>query len=134
MFHIDFAYLMGNKTYFGSVPRETQPFTFPPSYLDLLGGVESRYYAQFLELSARAFNSVRKYHVFLTTVCMVALAAQTPHMRSNRDLHVLRDALAPALSESEAASHWMTLVQKALASTRQQLNDAAHNLVQMMKK
>jgi hypothetical protein len=125
---------MGNKTYFGSVSRETQPFTFPPSYLDVLGGVESPYYAQYLDLSSRAFNCARRYHVFLTTACMAGLATQTPHMRSNRDLFSLRDALAANLSDDEARSLWVRLVQDALSSTRQQLNDAAHNLVQMMKK
>jgi phosphatidylinositol-4,5-bisphosphate 3-kinase len=134
IFHIDFGYLMGNKTYFGGINRETQPFTFTPAMLEVLGGKDSRHYREFCDICVSSFNEVRKWHVFLTGICMLVLGSNLPHLKRIDDVYHLRDALAIGYDDAQAETLWMREMGVALNTTRTQLNDAAHNLVQKFKK
>ncbi len=135
IFHIDFAYLMGCKTTIFGIARETQPFTFTPSYLEVLGGsLASENGQRFVDLSTRAFLAARKHHYLLSAACIVGLAQESPNLKSSKDLNWILNAFALDKTEAQAAEMWKKLIEKALSSTRQQLNDMAHNLVQKMKK
>ena len=99
-----------------------------------MGGFSGSDYARFVDLSSKAFNVARKHHILLSTCCLIALSNETPHLRSSKDLYWIRDALCVEKTDAQAVEHWKSLLEKALSSTRQQLNDVAHNLVQKMKK
>lgn len=134
IFHIDFAYLMGNKTYFAGVNREPQPFTFSAAHLEALGGKNGQNFAKFRKMSADCFNAARKSHVFLCGVCMLAAGRKMPHLNKIDDVYSLRDALVIEMTDQDAEKYWYNLMDTALNTTRIQLNDAAHNLVQKWKK
>lgn len=56
--HIDFGFILSNSP--GSVGFEAAPFKLSIEYLDVLGGVESRYFKLFQRLCKECFLSLRK--------------------------------------------------------------------------
>lgn len=62
LFHIDYGYILGND------PKPLGPeIKLTSQMMDVMGGKNSIYYSQFLELSQRIYNCIRKYtNVFIT--------------------------------------------------------------------
>ncbi|OWB75995.1 hypothetical protein B5S32_g142 [[Candida] boidinii] len=57
--HIDFGFLLSNSP--GSVGFEAAPFKLTMEYIELLGGLDSPYFARFKELTKDAFKALRKH-------------------------------------------------------------------------
>lgn len=55
--HIDFGFLLSNSP--GSVGFEAAPFKLTVEYVELLGGVDSEIYSQFVHLCKQCFKSLR---------------------------------------------------------------------------
>lgn len=134
IFHIDFAYMMGNKTTFAGIKREVQPFTLTPAMVEVMGGRDSKEFAVFKELVTALYLSVRRHHVLLTGVAMSCLSSKMVHLGCIEDVYYMRDSLAPQLDDTQAKRAFEKKIQEALDAKRTVMNDAVHNLVADMKR
>ncbi|KXN66589.1 kinase-like protein, partial [Conidiobolus coronatus NRRL 28638] len=57
--HIDFGFMLSNSP--GSVGFEMAPFKMTQEYLDILGGINSTKYKQFVKLMKAGFKALRKH-------------------------------------------------------------------------
>ena len=82
LFHVDFGHFLGNvKTKFG-VKRETAPFSLTPDIARVMGGPRSYGWIQFVQLSCRAYNSLRRRHRALLTLFEMMLGAGLPNLNA----------------------------------------------------
>jgi phosphatidylinositol-4,5-bisphosphate 3-kinase len=125
-FHIDFGRFLGNSEKFAGVSRDRAPFVFTPEFLFAMGGAESPHYKQFVELSCKAFNVVRKNaNVFINLFAMM-LQTGIPELRKEDDINYLRDAFALELSEDEAAKRFEELIDQSVKTKAVQWNNFIH--------
>lgn len=124
LFHIDFALILGHD--YG--PAASSPFTLTPLFAEVFGGAKSPMYARFCALATRAYMCARRQHALITTIFMLAMQCQLPHLSKVEDLHPLHRALAPQLSDEEAAARFRRKLEAALHHKGVQVNDAMHNM------
>lgn len=128
LFHVDFGHFLGNfKTKFG-VRRETAPFALTSDFARVMGGPRSYSWIQFVQLSCRAYNSLRSRSRVLLTLFEMMLGAGLPNLNAPGDLAYMKEALAVGLSDAEAAERFTRLIHESLGTTRTRINNALHML------
>jgi phosphatidylinositol 4-kinase len=129
--HIDFGFLLSNTP--GRFGFEAAPFKLTQEYVDLMGGLESEYFAQFRSLLRDAFKAVRRHAEDIimlvemmsrdsTLPCFSAGAATSLQLRQRFQLH-LSDPEVDQFVES-------VLIQKSYGSMYTRLYDQFQLLTQ----
>lgn len=124
LFHIDFALFLGND--YG--PAASAPFTLTPLMQEVLGAQ----WARFCDTLVAAYLAVRRHHVWLTGLLLLAASCRMPHLHSIESVLFLRDVLAPHLTRDEAAAGFRRRIHEAANHKGVRINDAMHNAHQAM--
>lgn len=128
MFHIDFAHFLGNVLKFGPIVRDKAPFVLTPEMVYIMGGRESQQFQLFIRLCCRAYNIVRKHCSVFVNLFSMMISCGIPQLSSKSDLNHLVKAMAPEMTEEEAAKNFTSLIYKSLDTKTTQLNFAVHIL------
>ncbi|GEQ66927.1 hypothetical protein JCM33374_g590 [Metschnikowia sp. JCM 33374] len=64
--HIDFGFILSNSP--GSVGFEAAPFKLTAEYIEVLGGLQSRFFRLFVDLCKECFLSLREQHIHLVNL------------------------------------------------------------------
>jgi phosphatidylinositol kinase/protein kinase (PI-3 family) len=128
VFHIDFAYFLGNFLSFAGIQRETTPFLLPPEFMYVLGGPTGASYLEFVRISHRAYLAVRRRADRLLTMFTMMMSVGLPQLSRWEHIYFLRNTLCLDESEARAASHFDSLIRKSQKNTRVLINNAVHIL------
>uniref|UniRef100_A0A7S4L9J6 PI3K/PI4K catalytic domain-containing protein n=1 Tax=Paramoeba aestuarina TaxID=180227 RepID=A0A7S4L9J6_9EUKA len=128
IFHIDFSRMMGDVMKFAGVERETTPFVLTPDFVEVMGGVKSDGFAQFIKLCCKAYNVVRKHTKLFISLFSIMLETGIPRLQSGKDLRYLRTALQVGKTNLEAEKHFERLIHQSFDNVRARLNFAVHIL------
>lgn len=122
--HIDFGFLLSNSP--GSVGFEAAPFKLTMEYVEVMGGLQSSYFAQFKELCKECFLALREEseHV-VNMVELMQKDSSLPCFNNGVNTSVLlRQRLQLGLSEDEARDFVeFSLIGKSLGSMYTRLYD-----------
>ena len=129
LFHIDFAYFLGNMMTFMKFKRERAPFVFTPEFLYVMGGQNSENFAKFVEICGTAYNIIRKNASTFITLFKMMVNTGIPQLRSSSDIAFLLDRFALHLSDEEASAQFKQLILTSLSTKTTQFNFFIHNLV-----
>jgi len=129
LFHIDFGHFLGHfKKKFG-VNRERAPFVFTPAMAFVMGGRDSPQFKRFVDISCKAYNTLRKHANMFINLFAMMLATGIPELESESDINYLRKTFEVDLTDEEAAEKFTQLIYKSLDTKATQVNDYIHNLV-----
>jgi len=128
MFHIDFGHFLGNIMKFGIYNRESAPFVLTPSFVHVMGDEEGKDFAQFTELSTRAYMIVRQHSYLFINLFSMMISTGIPQLRSVADIFYLRTAFSLQGTNLEAENKWRALLTESLRTKTTQINFFLHNL------
>ena len=129
LFHIDFGHFLGNfKTKFG-IKRERAPFVLTPDFAYVLGGKGSAEFREFITLSCKAYNVVRKHANLFLNLFSMMLSTGIPELMRLSDIYYLRDAFSTDLDDVAAAKKFETLIFESLSTITTMVNNSVHILV-----
>lgn len=125
LIHIDFGFMLSNSP--GNIGFEAAPFKLPLEYIEVLGGVDSKPFAEFKKLFKEGFEAARKHCDRVVTLvelmqkdsslpCFAALGEQTAAQ--------LRDRFQQGLTQSSVEEHVNRLVETSLGSNWTRLYDS----------
>jgi CRP-like cAMP-binding protein len=104
LLHIDFGHFLGNfKKKFG-MRREKAPFVFTPAFAAILGKPGHPNFTNFVEISCKAFNILRKHGNLLITLFTLMLNCGIPELSTPEDIYYLRDMLMLDATDEEVLS------------------------------
>ena len=126
LFHIDFAHVLGHFLKFGFVDRETAPFVFTPEFAFTMGGEHSHGFAQFTELSVRAYLVLRKHADLFFSLFRLMLSSGISGLSSYDDIQYLKTAFSLDMNDDDASQHFRSLIMEALGTRRTRLNNFIH--------
>lgn len=129
--HIDFGFLLSNSP--GSVGFESAPFKLTQDYVDVLGGLDSYYFKQYVKLTKDAFRSIRRHSDSLVHIVeLMQTDSSLPCFRAGESTSVqLQQRLQLHLTDEEADSFTENfLVAKSLNSAYTKLYDQFQMLTQ----
>jgi hypothetical protein len=125
-FHIDFGHIMGNfKSKFG-IKRERSLFVFTPQMADVMGGPTGGPYREFVNLSKRAYNILRRSGDLLITLFSLMVGCGIPELEDIHEVDWLRTHLRFGLSDEESGAHYEKILSEALATRSRQVDDMFH--------
>jgi CRP-like cAMP-binding protein len=125
-FHIDFGHIMGNfKSKFG-IKRERSLFVFTPQMADVMGGPTGAPYRQFVNLSKRAYNVLRRSGDLLITLFSLMVGCGIPELEDIHEVDWLRTHLRFGLSDEESGAQYEKILGEALATRSRQVDDMFH--------
>ena len=125
-FHIDFGHIMGNfKSKFG-IKRERSLFVFTPQMADVMGGPTGAPYREFVNLSKRAYNILRRSGDLLITLFSLMVGCGIPELEDIHEVDWLRTHLRFGLSDEESGAHYEKILSEALATRSRQVDDMFH--------
>lgn len=122
--HIDFGFLLSNSP--GSVGFEAAPFKLTMEYVDLLGGLESDYFAYFKDICKRCFLALRdQSQQIINMVEIMQKDSTLPCFNNGENTSILmKQRLQLHLSDEEACDFVETgLIGKSLGSMYTRLYD-----------
>ncbi|KZT59008.1 kinase-like protein [Calocera cornea HHB12733] len=126
LIHIDFGFMLSNSPG-GNMGFEAAPFKLPMEYVDILGGIDSKAFAEFKMLFKEGFEAARKHCDRILTVvelmqkdsalpCFVLLGEQTAN--------ALRERFQPGLTQSLFRDYLERLIMSSVGSTWTRLYDS----------
>jgi len=128
LFHIDFGHILGHfKTKMG-VKRERAPLIFTPQMAHVLGGLGSEMYTLFQNRAVQAFLILRHNAELFTTVLNLALCCGLPEVQTAADVFWMREHLHLEMSDPEASTFFLNLIEESLHTVSTQLMDMIHIL------
>jgi len=131
LFHIDFGHFLGNfKKKFG-VNRERAAFVFTPEMAYVIGGAKykkSDKFKQFLDISAKAYEVLRKNALMLETLFMLMVPAGMPELMREEDIYYLRDKLMLDTNSKKAEKKLHEEIHKSLDTTYRRIDNMIHNM------
>lgn len=122
--HIDFGFLLSNSP--GSVGFEAAPFKLTSEYIELLGGVGSPQYLNFVETCKQCFLALRDEHdQIISIVELMQKDSNLPCFNNGENTSVLlKQRLQLTLSDEEASNFVETaLIGKSIGSMYTRLYD-----------
>ncbi|GBE81999.1 predicted protein [Sparassis crispa] len=125
LIHIDFGFMLSNSP--GNIGFEAAPFKLPLEYIEVLGGIDSKPYAEFSRLFKEGFEAARKHCDRIITLvelmqkdstlpCFVALGEQTAAQ--------LRERFQQGLTHAFVEEHVQRLIDTSLGSSWTRLYDS----------
>jgi len=122
--HIDFGFMLSNSP--GHIGFEANTFKLTQEYVDLMGGVNSEYWALFMELVVQAFLALRKHtdelvsfmHIMGTDSTLPCFNGDPQATARN-----LRQRLMPDLSEEEIKQTVERMIWKSFGSIYTRIYD-----------
>ncbi|KAM9973899.1 hypothetical protein ACTFIW_007561 [Dictyostelium discoideum] len=126
LFHIDFGHFLGNYKKKYGFKRERAPFIFTPQYMAIVGGKDSENFKRFVTTCCSAYNILRKNTDLFINLFQLMLSTGIPELQVAEDIDYLRKALAPGLSDEEAAEEFTKNISVALNTKTVLLNDIFH--------
>lgn len=125
LIHIDFGFMLSNSP--GNLGFEAAPFKLPVEYVEVLGGIDSKPYAEFTRLFKEGFEAARKHCDRIVTIvelmqkdstlpCFFALGEQTAAQ--------LRDRFQQGLTHAAVEDHVQRLIDASLGSSWTRLYDS----------
>ncbi|KAF2072204.1 hypothetical protein CYY_006485 [Polysphondylium violaceum] len=126
LFHIDFGHFLGNYKKKYGFKRERAPFIFTPQYMAIVGGKDSENFKFFVNTCCSAFNILRKNTDLFLNLFQLMLSTGIPELQCAEDIDYLRKALAPDLTDDEAAEEFTKNIIVALNTKTVLLNDIFH--------
>ncbi|RDX56656.1 kinase-like protein [Lentinus brumalis] len=125
LIHIDFGFMLSNSP--GNIGFEAAPFKLPLEYIEVLGGLDSPAYREFLKLFKEGFDAARKHCDRIVTLvelmqkdstlpCFAAFGEQTAQL--------LRDRFQQGLTQSAVEEHVQRLIDTSLGSNWTRLYDS----------
>ena len=131
LFHIDFGHFLGNfKSKYG-IKRERAAFVFLPEMAYIMGGnnyAHAPTYETFKQLSAKAFNQLRKHSSVFINLFELMVSAKMPELMKKEDILYLKDMLCLDKTEEEAAQLFKAELYKSLNATSRRFDNLIHNL------
>ena len=131
LFHIDFGHFLGNyKSKFG-LKRERAPFIFTPAFAEVLGGVGSSEFGEFVEQCCDAYNALRGEAHHFINLFQLMLSTGIPELRVASDIKYMRVSLPQVrlMAEAQASERFTGLIHKAMNTKTTQMNDMIHLVV-----
>ena len=117
LFHIDFGHFLGNRKRKLGFDREPVPFILTPDFVHVMGGIGSEGYFKFIDITINAYQIIRNNsNLFITLFTMMKYTG-IPELRGECDIAYLHDALKPNLSKQDAATHFVSLIQKSIENS-----------------
>jgi phosphatidylinositol kinase/protein kinase (PI-3 family) len=138
LFHIDFGHILGRFKMKAGILRERSPMVFTPQMARVMGysvsqggaSSEAPAYRRFLELGARAFNALRRRHIYLESLFHIMLGCGLPGLGALKDIEWFINALKLDIpTEEEAAAEWREIVKSCLSTKFRQFDDSIHMFV-----
>ncbi|PCH38077.1 hypothetical protein WOLCODRAFT_142388 [Wolfiporia cocos MD-104 SS10] len=125
LIHIDFGFMLSNSP--GNIGFEAAPFKLPLEYIEVLGGIDSKAFAEFKRLFREGFEAARKHCDRIITLvelmqndsslpCFAALGEQTAAQ--------LRERFQQGLTHASVEEHVNRLVESSLGSNWTRLYDS----------
>lgn len=93
-----------------------------------MGGQNSQAFKQFVHLCKRAYNVLRHHVNELITLFVTMVSGGIQQLATVEDLHYLREALSPELSDDKASEKFENLIQINMANRLVSYNNAIHEL------
>lgn len=129
LFHIDFGHFLGNfKSKYG-FKRERFPFVFTPEMAQVMGGLKSHEYKEFVALCCSAFNILRKEASLFLNLFSLMIPAGMPELSCTEDIHYLRDQLLLTLSDDAASKAFKKEIKKTISDFYRRVDNSIHILV-----
>ncbi|RKP29083.1 kinase-like protein [Metschnikowia bicuspidata] len=129
--HIDFGFILSNSP--GSVGFEAAPFKLTTEYVEVLGGIDSKFYKLFVSLCEECFLSLRKHCEQLANlVDLMQKDSSLPCFKSGNQTSVLlKQRLQLEMSDEECRNFVeVNLIGKSLGSMYTRLYDQFQLLTQ----
>ena len=125
-FHIDFGHILGHFKKKLGVKRERAPLIFTPQMAHVLGGLGSEMYTLFQNRAVQAFLILRRHASLFATVLSMSLCCDLPEVQTVDDVNWVRDHLHLDLSDPDASSFFLNLIEESLHTVSTQLMDMIH--------
>ena len=126
LFHIDFGHILGHFKKKLGVKRERAPMIFTPQMAHVLGGLGSEMYTLFQNRAVQGFLVLRRHASLFTTVLTMSLCCGLPEVQTVDDVRWVRDHLHLDLSDPDASSFFLNLIEESLHTVSTQLMDMIH--------
>merc|ERR1712086_1129322 len=101
---------------------------FTPDFAHVLGGKKGACFAEFLELCAILYVTLRRHEVLVRSLLSLMLSCGIPELQTENDLKWLDVHFMNHLTDKEAGEHFKETVIQCLNTRATQYNDAAHLL------
>ncbi|DAZ96267.1 TPA: hypothetical protein N0F65_008300 [Lagenidium giganteum] len=131
-FHIDFGHFLGHFKYQLGVKRERTPFVFTKEMAHVLGGTESKEFAQFVESCCTAYTVVRKHMHLLVSLLLLMVPADMPELTGRDDINHLVQTMAPELNEEQARESFVHAIHFCLDSRFKRIDNTIHILAHLL--
>eukprot|EP01130_Rhizamoeba_saxonica_P012642 TRINITY_DN5362_c0_g2_i1.p1 TRINITY_DN5362_c0_g2~~TRINITY_DN5362_c0_g2_i1.p1 ORF type:complete len:1067 (-),score=251.23 TRINITY_DN5362_c0_g2_i1:70-3270(-) len=126
LFHIDFGHFLGNYKSKMGFKREENTFVFTPDFAFVMGGRDSELFVRFREKLQIAYRIIRNNMYLFILLFSMMIPSGMPELADRTSLEYLRESLCVGQSDIEANDHLDKLLDKAISSKRQMLNNAVH--------
>ncbi|POM62167.1 Phosphatidylinositol Kinase [Phytophthora palmivora] len=102
-FHIDFGHFLGHLKYYKlGIRRERTPFVFTNEMAYVLGGVEGKDFAKFVDTACTAYCVLRRQMHLLVSLLLLMVPADMPELTGRDDINHIVTTLAPEVSDERA--------------------------------
>jgi len=124
--HIDFGFMLSNSPG-GNMGFEAAPFKLPMEYVDILGGLDSKVFAEFKALFKEGFEAARKHcDRVITVVALMQKDSALPcfTLLGEQTANALRDRFQPGLTQSLFYDYLDRLIVSSVGNTWTRLYDS----------
>ncbi|CCM02364.1 uncharacterized protein FIBRA_04459 [Fibroporia radiculosa] len=125
LIHIDFGFMLSNSP--GNIGFEAAPFKLPLEYIEVLGGIDSKPFAEFKRLFKEGFEAARKHcDRIVTLVELMQKDSSLPCFGALGEQAVaqLRERFQQGLTQASVEEHVNRLIESSLGSNWTRLYDS----------
>ncbi|KAG7400989.1 Phosphatidylinositol 4,5-bisphosphate 3-kinase catalytic subunit gamma isoform [Phytophthora boehmeriae] len=128
-FHIDFGHFLGHLKYYKlGIRRERTPFVFTNEMAYVLGGVEGKDFAKFVDTACTAYCVLRKHMHLLVSLLLLMVPADMPELTGRDDINHIVTTLAPEVSDERARESFEQTIHFCLDSRFKRFDNYLHNI------
>ncbi|KAI9921537.1 hypothetical protein PsorP6_000178 [Peronosclerospora sorghi] len=128
-FHIDFGHFLGHLKYYKlGIRRERTPFVFTNEMAYVLGGVEGKDFAKFVDTACTAYCVLRKQMHLLVSLLLLMVPADMPELTGRDDINHIVTTLAPEVSDERARESFEQTIHFCLDNRFKRFDNYLHNI------
>ncbi|KAG3250888.1 Phosphatidylinositol 3-kinase 2 [Phytophthora idaei] len=128
-FHIDFGHFLGHLKYYKlGIRRERTPFVFTNEMAYVLGGVEGKDFAKFVDTACTAYCVLRRHMHLLVSLLLLMVPADMPELTGRDDINHIVTTLAPEVSDERARESFEQTIHFCLDSRFKRFDNYLHNI------